>query len=68
MAEVPTVDEIHSYNKSELKQSCRRLGLQVGGNKDDLLARLEEYINEASNPWEGLPKPNLVSFKYYYLK
>eukprot|EP00039_Didymoeca_costata_P012307 m.176489 g.176489 ORF g.176489 m.176489 type:complete len:417 (-) comp15445_c0_seq7:970-2220(-) len=60
MAEVPTVDEIHSYNKSELKQSCRRLGLQVGGNKDDLLARLEEYINEASNPWEGLPKPNLA--------
>jgi hypothetical protein len=39
--------EIHKCTVPQLKEHCRALGLQVGGKKADLVARLEQAVEEA---------------------
>ncbi|XP_060766657.1 SAP domain-containing ribonucleoprotein isoform X3 [Neoarius graeffei] len=43
MAEVV---ELHKLKLAELKQECALRGLEVKGNKGDLIARLQAYIDE----------------------
>ena len=43
----PTQDE---RTKDDLKEECKVLGLKIGGNKADLIARLDAFAEDLSNP------------------
>jgi len=47
----PTQDK---RTKDDLKEECKVLGLKIGGNKADLIARLDAFAEDLSNPADDL--------------